>query len=74
MLVSVIEDKLQIIVENVIQNTEKYINTKGVFVLVALIENTRHADTIRSHLNKYSKLISQKSNLKGVQLLQDLLN
>lgn len=33
-----------------------------------------HADTLRSHLNKYAKVIKEKSNFKGVQLLQDLLN
>ena len=38
------------------------------------MENSKHADTLRSHLSQYTKIIAEKSNLKGVNLLRDLLN
>lgn len=53
--------------------TEKYLNTKGVFILIALLENSRHADALRAHLAQYADFIAQRANFKGVQLLQDLL-
>ena len=61
------------LVQNINEHTKKYLNTKGVFILVALLENSRHADVLRSHLSKYADFIKERSHFKGVQLLQDLL-
>lgn len=65
---------MDILVQNIVNNTDKYLNTKGVFILVAIIENSKHADTLINHLTQYSSVIAEKSKLKGVKLLQDLLN
>lgn len=71
--VGVIEDKLALLVQNIREYTEKYLNTKGVFILVALLENSKHADALRSHLGKYGSFIAERANFKGIQLLQDLI-
>jgi len=41
--------------------------------LLAIIENSKHADLLRNHLNNYTQTIKDKSHLKGVNLLADLL-
>jgi len=74
MLCDILEQKLSILVDNITKNTEKYLNTKGVFIIVALIENSKYADTLRSHLTSYTKVINGMSHLKGVELLKELLN
>lgn len=71
--VEVIEDKLDALIKNIMGHTEKYLNTKGVFILVALLENSRHADALRAHLANYADFIAERTNFKGIQLLSELI-
>ena len=69
-----LEEKLEIIYNSIIENTDKYLETKGVFVIVAMIENSSYSDRLVTHLKSFQELIEARSNFKGIQILRDLLN
>ena len=59
--------------KNITSYTEKYLNSKGVFIVVALLENSKHADALRAHLSSYADFIAERTNFKGIQLLSELI-
>lgn len=69
-----LEEKLEIIYNSIIENTDKYLETKGVFVIVAMIENSSYSDRLVTHLKSFQELIEARANFKGIQILRDLLN
>lgn len=69
-----LEERLEVVYNSIVENTDKYLDTKGVFVVIALIENSSYSDRLAKHLKAYKELIEQRANFKGIQILRDLLN
>lgn len=68
-LESVVEKFLQIVIKHV----KLFLDSKGIFIVIAIIESSDFKETLIIILKKYMKYINELPNNSGVQVLRRLL-
>jgi hypothetical protein len=61
------------LVSNIEENIDFYLNSKGVFIIVAIIENSDSANILRKSVEKSKKMIESLAQSSGVTALKELV-
>lgn len=59
--------------KNIEQNVAYYINSKGIFILIAILENSEYKDKLKEMLTKHKKTLEAHADSSGAQLLLKLV-
>ena len=68
-----LEEALEQVVQNIEVNLDFYLNTKGVFIVIAIIENSDFGEKLKQILQKSKKAIEGLGQNSGVNLLKELV-
>ena len=69
----ILEESLEVILRNIEVNMDFYLNSKGVFIIISLLEHSVYAEKLKEMLMKYRSKIESNSDNSGSKMLKDLL-
>ena len=69
----ILEESLEVILRNIEVNMDFYLNSKGVFIIISLLEHSVYAEKLKEMLMKYRSKIESNSDNSGSKMLKELL-
>ena len=70
---NVLEDSIELIIQNIENNIDFYLNSKGVFIIIAIVENSEFGEKLKQLLQRSKNVIEEISQNSGVNLLKELV-
>lgn len=69
-----LEEAVEKIVKNIEMQFDLYINSKGVFVIIAILENSDFAEKLKQILQRYKTSIDKMPGNSGLAVLKQLIS
>ena len=69
----VLEGVLEGLIQVIVQNMKAFLQTKGIFIIIAILENSDFKESLEIILKKYQKVINELPENAGVQVLKKIL-
>lgn len=70
---SAIESAVELLMKNIENYLDFYINNKGIFILIAILENSEFAEKLKEMLIKKKSSIDAKEETSGIRILKSKL-
>jgi len=69
-----LESFIEKLIQLILKHLNDFLESKGIFIIIAILENTEYKESLLLILKKYSKLINGLAENAGAQVLKKLIN
>jgi hypothetical protein len=70
---NVLEEALEPLLQNIENNLDFYLNSKGIFIIIAILENSDFSEKLKQLLQHSKNIINSIPQNSGVTLLKELV-